>query len=97
MATHVVRSPDGRIWAISISRFRRRSPAGLARGLVSQRRWVRARSPDVTATWAADRRDARLVAAELAELLTQGYDWESPAGAEFLGRTEPPEGSRPGA
>jgi hypothetical protein len=96
MAKRVVQSPDGRVWAISVSRFRRRGPVGLARGLVSQRRWVRARCADVTATWRADRRDARLVADELAALLSQGYDWESPAGAEFVGRTEPaPEGSGP--
>ena len=76
---HVVRSPDGRVWTITVSRFR---------GLVSSRPWIRARSGDVTALWRADRRDAHLVAAELAELLGSGYDWESPAGAEFVGRTE---------
>jgi hypothetical protein len=98
MAKHVIQSPDGRIWAISVSRFRRRGPVGLARGLVSHRRWVRASCADVTATWKADRRDARLVADELADLLTQGYEWESPAGAEFVGRSEPPpEGSSSGA
>ena len=88
MAKHAVRSPDGRVWTISVSRFRARTPGGLARGLVSPHRWVLARAEDVTATWAADRRDAHLVADELASLLAHGYEWESPAGAEFVGRTE---------
>jgi hypothetical protein len=76
---HVVRSPDGRVWTITVSRLG---------GLFSSRPSIRARSGDVTAQWRADRRDARHVAAELAELLASGYDWESPAGAEFVGRTE---------
>ena len=130
---HVVRSPDGRVWTITVSRFRapkwRESdyepdpdsdwfflileyayaivvwfvvpvlvalvelPVAFARSLFSSRRWIEARSNDlspIVALWSADRRDARQVADELAESLTTGYEWASPAGAEFVQMTEPP-------
>jgi hypothetical protein len=90
---HAVQSPDGRIWTITVSRFRTLSPLALGQGLFSSRRWVGARSDDaapVRAVWSADRRDAGLVADELAESLLKGYEWESPAGAEFVEKSEPP-------
>jgi hypothetical protein len=136
MAKHVVRSPDGRVWTISASRFRAPKwrdshydphvddgtfdwflvpftwawavivwfvvpalialvalPVALLRSLFTSRRWIEARSNDVSpivAVWVADRRDARLVADELADLLETGYEWRSPAGAEFVEMTEPP-------
>jgi hypothetical protein len=130
---HAVRSPDGRMWTISVSRFRapklRRSdfepsqdadwfflvleyaygilvwfvipiliaivelPVVFVRSLFSSRRWIEARSNDlhpVVALWTADRRDAGLVANELAEALLTGYDWPSPAGSEFVEMSQPP-------
>ena len=130
---HTVRSPDGRVWTITVSRFRapkwRESdsqphddadwfllilewayaivvwfvvpflvalvelPVAAVRSLFSSRRWIEARSNDlspIVALWSADRRDARHVADELAESLLSGYEWESPAGAEFVEMTEPP-------
>jgi hypothetical protein len=129
----VVRSPDGRVWTITVSRFRapklRQSdfephddgdwfwivldhaygivvwfvvpvliaiaelPVAFVRGVFSSRRWIEARSDDlspIVALWSADRRDSRLVADELTESLAGGYEWESPAGAEFVEMTEPP-------
>jgi hypothetical protein len=68
-------------------------PVALARSLFSSRRWIEARSNDlspIVALWSADRRDARHVADELAESLLSGYEWESPAGAELVEMTEPP-------
>ena len=86
----VIESPDGRVWTITVSRFRSLRPGAVARGAFSSRRWVRARSEDVRAVWFADRRDAGLVADELVQSLATGYEWESPAGAEFVERREPP-------
>jgi hypothetical protein len=133
----VVRSPDGRVWTISVSRFRapklRQSdyephqdadwfldwvlvileyayaivvwyvvpvlvalvelPIVFVRSLFSSRRWIEAKSNDlhpIVAVWTADRRDASLVADELADSLETGYQWPSPAGSEFVEMSEPP-------
>ena len=63
------------------------------RSLFSSRRWIESRSNDldpIVALWTADRRDAELVANELADSLLTGYEWPSPTGSEFVEMTKPP-------